>query len=82
MVEDFTDDDGHDLESIGSESPLNNFSVENYQPPPRFDNQKFSEKYRNNELVAYREEDNSPSPFNSVDQTEQQQQRQLVLRGR
>ena len=78
MVEDFTDDDGHDLESTGSVSPLNNFSIENYQPPRQYENQTFSEKYRNNQLVAYNGDDASPSPFSSVDHSEQ---RQLVLRG-
>lgn len=86
MIEDMTDDDdGHDIESMGSVSPLNNFSIADYQLPPRLDNQSyqtFSQKYENQQLMTYNPEDNIDSAHSSPQHKEPQQQRQLVVRGR
>ena len=70
-MEDVSDDNEHDLESMNSESPDAVPQATYHQPY-----QKFSERY-NNQLTAYTTAD---SLTDSVEETDLQ--RQLVVRGR
>ena len=77
MLEDFSDDNEHDLESMESESPYPDIGA---QSSYNQSYQTFSERYTNQQLAAYR---GNQSVGDSLDSTmdDNSLQRQLVLRG-